>query len=63
MTLGLAMIVAFCVWERFAQYPMIPGFAFQNKVRFCSNDTDLLENLDFDTIHYRSRWSQFLFAS
>ena len=63
MTLGLVMILVFCVWERFAKYPMIPGFAFQNKVQLRSNDTDLLENLDFDTTYYRPRWSKFLFSS
>ena len=33
MTLGLAMIVAFCIFEAFfAPYPMIPPKLFQNKV-------------------------------
>ena len=63
MTVGLAMIVVFCIWEQFAKYPMIPGYAFQNKVQLRSNVADLLENLDFDIIYYRSRGSKFLFAS
>jgi len=32
MTLGLALLVAFAVWEYFAKYPMIPGYVFKNKV-------------------------------
>lgn len=32
MTLGLAMIVVWVVWENFAPYPMIPGYLFKNKV-------------------------------
>jgi len=31
MTLGLALLVAFAVWEYFAKYPMIPGYVFKNK--------------------------------
>jgi hypothetical protein len=32
------MVMAFVVWERSAPYPMIPGWAFKNKVlHYCSN--------------------------
>lgn len=36
MTVGLALIVAFIVWENFAKYPMIPGYVFRNKVKTIS---------------------------
>lgn len=31
MTIGLAMIVGFFVWEKITKYPMIPGYLFKNK--------------------------------
>jgi hypothetical protein len=40
MTLGLAMIVAFGVYEAFAPYPMIPPKLFQNKVTTLINLED-----------------------
>jgi predicted secreted protein len=40
MTLGLAMILAFCVWQAYAPYPMIPGYVFRHKVRSIPSDSN-----------------------
>ena len=64
MTMGLAMMLAFCIWESFAPYPMIPGYAFKNKVSMIINlNTELiLENLNRDSDRHESRWGESLFA-
>ena len=62
MTLGLALILAFVVWENFAPYPMIPGYLFKHKVLSDDFPTNQTENLSFDTVHYGGCRSQFLLS-
>jgi hypothetical protein len=32
MTLGLSLILSFCIWEKFTFYPMLPAILFAQKV-------------------------------
>jgi len=63
MTLGLVMMLAFCVWENFAPYPMIPGYAFKNKVSAIINiNTEFVEDLSRDVDSHWRRRGESLFA-